>query len=192
MPKEYDRVTFRGKPTDYRTAVMARSVERALGVTFYCYQGSYNPGGVGASGGTHDQGGVLDVNIPGGKDPGAVTRQLRNAGFAAWYRTPAQGFTPHIHAVDIGNTRLAFNAGLQVENYRAGGSGLWPLLADNDPQPFRPNATTYYKYVDGDGFDFQAWKQAQTLRQRISELGSRIRELTRIRRRHQRQLDKLS
>ena len=191
MPKQYDKVSFRGKTTDYRTAVMARRVERALGVTFYCYQGSYNSS-VSASGGTHDKGGVLDLNVPGGKDPNAVTRQLRNSGFAAWYRTPDQGFTPHIHAVDIGNQRLALNAGFQVNNYRAGGSGLWPLVADNDPQPFRPTSITYYAHVDSDGFDFQAWKQALTLRQKIANLADRIKELARSRKQAKRQLDRLS
>jgi hypothetical protein len=191
MPREYDRVTFRGKPADYRTAVMARRVEKALGVTFYCYQGSYTTT-VGASGGTHDKGGVLDVNAPAGKDPNAVTRQLRNSGFAAWYRTPEQGFDPHIHAVDIGNARLAYNAGLQVGNYNAGGSGLWPLLADNDPQPFRPTPSTYYAQTNRAGFDFDAWKEAQTLRQRIANRLDRIRELTRLQRRDKRKLERLS
>ena len=192
MPREYSKVTFRGKTTDHRTAVMARRVEKALGVTFYVYQGSYNPGGVGASGGTHDKGGVLDLNVPGGKDPNAVTRQLRNSGFAAWYRTPDQGFTPHIHAVDIGNARLAYNAGLQVGNYNSGGSGLWPLVAGNDPQPFRPTPATYYAHTDRDGFDFDAWRDALTLRQKIANLSDRIKELFRSRKQAKRQLDRLS
>lgn len=191
MPKQYDRVTFRGKSTDYRTAVMARAVEKKLGVAFYCYQGSYNTS-VGASGGTHDKGGVLDLNVPAGQDANAVTRQLRNAGFAAWYRTAAQGFMPHIHAVDIGNQRLAYNAGLQVNNYNAGGSGLWPLVADNDPQPFRPTARTYYPHVTDAGFNFTEWQQARTLRQRIADRADRIKELFRLQRRDKRQLDRLS
>jgi hypothetical protein len=192
MPKEYDRVTFRGKPTDYRTAVMARTVEKALGIAFYCYQGSYNPGGVGASGGTHDKGGVLDLNVPSGKDPNAITRQLRNAGFAAWYRTPAQGFTPHIHAVDIGNNRLAYNAGLQVGNYNSEGSGLWPLVAGNDPQQYRPTVATYYNFVTRAGFNFDNWREVQSLRQRISNRLDRIRELLRSQRKDKRKLDRLS
>lgn len=191
MPREYTRVQFHGKDTDYRTAVMARRVERALGVTFYCYQGSYNAT-VDASGGTHDKGGVLDLNVPGGKDPNAVTRQLRNSGFAAWYRTPDQGFTPHIHAVDIGNARLALNAKFQVNNYNSGGSGLWPLVADNDPQPFRPTSLTYYPHTGRDGFDFDAWKTALTLRQKINNLSDRIRSLFRSRKQAKRQLDRLS
>lgn len=191
MPKEYDRVTFHGRTTDYRTAVMARSVEKALGITFYCYQGSYSTS-VEASGSTHAGGGVLDLNVPGGKDPNAVTRQLRNAGFAAWYRTPSQGFTPHIHAVDIGNTKLSYDAGLQVGNYNSGGSGLWPLLADNDPQPFRPTPTTYYQFVSKDGFDFAAWNKARTLWQRIADRAHRIKDLRRLQKKDRRQLDRLS
>ena len=190
MPKEYSKVTFHGKTTDYRTAVMARLVERRLGVQFVCWQGSYSDGSLSA--GTHSGGGALDLNVPGGKDPDAVTRQLRNAGFAAWYRTPAQGFSPHIHAVDIGNLRLAFNAGLQVGNFNAGGSGLWPLVADNDPQPFRPSSTTYYRHVDRAGFDFAAWQQGLKLRQKMSELSARIKELARRRKKARRQLERLS
>ena len=189
---EYDLVSIGAYKTDRRTAVMVRRVEKALGVTFPVFQGSYNPGGVGASGGTHDRGGVLDLGTPTGRDPDAITRQLRNAGFAAWYRTPAQGFTPHIHAVDIGNKRLAFNAGLQVGNYQSGGSGLWPLQSDNDPQPYRPSTLQFYKFVTADGFNWDAYQSSLRLRDKLANLAARLRELTRLRNRTKKQLDRLS
>jgi hypothetical protein len=189
---EYDLVSIGAYKTDRRTAVMVRRVEKQLGVSLPVYQGSYNAGGVAASGGTHDRGGVLDLGTPTGRDPDAITRQLRNAGFAAWYRTPAQGFSYHIHCVDIGNQRLAFNAGLQVGNYQSGGSGLWPLEADNDPQPYRPTNLQFYPFVTRDGFDWDAYQASLRLRDRIKELGRKARQLLRRKRKAQKQLDRLS
>ena len=186
---EYSKVTFRGRTTDQRTATMARLVEKRLGITFVCYQGSYN-GTVDASGGTHDGGGALDLNVPG--DPGKITRALRNQGFAAWYRTPAQGFDTHIHAIDIGNRRLSFNAGLQVGNYGSTGDGLWPLVAGDDPQPYRPTKATYAPYTDRDGFDYEAWDKARTLASRIKDRAARVRHLLRLQRRDRKKLDRLS
>ena len=188
MPREYDRVTIGGKQTDYRTAVMLRRVQKALGGTFYVYQGSYSDGSLSA--GTHSGGGALDVNVPAGKDANAVTRQLRNAGFAAWYRTTAQGFDPHIHAIDIGNKRLSPEARSQVTKYHNGYDGLAGYNAD--PQPYRPGPLNYYRFVSDAGFDFQAWKEAQRLRDKLADLGSRIKELTRLRRRTKKQLERLS
>ena len=185
MPKEYSRVTFRGKTTDHRTAVMARLVEKRLGIQFVCWQGSYSDGSLSA--GTHSGGGALDLNLPG--DPAMLVRVLRKQGFAAWYRGPGSGFDPHIHAIDIGNKRLSSGAVSQVAKYRAGCDGLsgW----NPDPQPFRPPPS--YPYVDdSEGFDYGAWKAALRLRQKLSNLSDRMRELIRKRKQAKRQLERLS
>lgn len=186
MPKEYTKVTFHGETTDHRTAVAARRVEKELGVTFVCYQGSYSDGSLSA--GTHAGGGALDLNVPG--DPTKVTRHLRRAGFAAWYRGPDSGFDTHIHAIDIGNDRLSPEAQSQVTKYRAGGDGL--AGTNPDPQPFRPDSTNFYPYVTGAGFNYTKWAKALSLRQRLTNLRARAKELLRLRRRTRHQLDRLS
>jgi len=120
------RVTVQGRITDKRTSLMHYAAQilakRSLRIT----QGSYNAGRVGASAGTHDGGGVLDYSVDGlgATSIQNVTAALRRVGFAAWLRTPADGFAPHIHAVAIGCPDLAPSAGRQVEAYRKGRNGL--------------------------------------------------------------------
>lgn len=186
MPKQYDKVTFHGKTTDYRTAVMARQVEKKLGIQFICWQGSYSSGPFSA--GTHEGGGVLDLNTPG--DPDKITRHLRRAGFAAWYRDASSGFDLHIHAVDIANNKLSPEAASQVVKYLAGGDGL--AGSNADPQPYRPSGDQFYPYVDVGGFNFADWKAARKLRDRIGSLADRIKELSRRRKQVKRQLSRLS
>lgn len=62
-------------------------------------QPCYNAG-VEASAGTHDKDCVFDVRIRGIKWLTAQ-RFLRYHGWAAWYRTPAQGFGEHIHMISL-------------------------------------------------------------------------------------------
>lgn len=83
-------------------------------------QGEYNPGGVAASAGTHDRGGAVDI----GSTSPAILMALRAAGFAAWIRGPAQGMTPHIHAVLMNHPDLSPGAAAQVRDFLAGGDGL--------------------------------------------------------------------
>lgn len=56
--------------------------------------------GVAASAGTHDYDCVFDVQIT-GMTWAAAQRFLRSLGWAAWHRTPAQGFSDHIHMASI-------------------------------------------------------------------------------------------
>ena len=177
--REYSRTTFRGKPTDYRTAVMAIEVEKQMGIKFVCWQGSYNTGGVGASAGTHDGGGALDLNVPGDAD--RITRRLRDIGFAAWHRTPPL-FDEHIHCIDIGNDRLSPSARAQVVEYRSDGDGL--SGAATDPQPYRPDPIR--------GFNFDKWQQAQNLIAKIGGIARRTKGLARRRRQARNQLGRLS
>jgi hypothetical protein len=117
-----------------RTAAMIREAERRLGRRLTIVQGSFNKG-TAASAGTHDGGGVVDfrswdlgVGIP------DVLTALRHVGLAAWYRTRAQGFEPHIHAVAIGDKQLAPAAKAQVSQYRAGLNGLANRGRDDGPK----------------------------------------------------------
>ena len=98
-------------------------------------QGSYNAGVVALSFGTHDGGGVVDIsvrNIPVDwtirfDDIPPLVVALRTAGFAAWYRDEADGMTPHIHAIAIGDAELSRAAALQLDGrygYFRGFDGL--------------------------------------------------------------------
>jgi hypothetical protein len=80
-------------------------------------QGSFNSS-VAASGSTHAGDGVVDLS-----DLGSVQR-LRDAGWAAWERGPAQGFSPHVHAVYMKATGVDPSAMGQEISYINGGEGL--------------------------------------------------------------------
>lgn len=83
-------------------------------------QGEYSNGSLSA--GTHTGGGVIDI-AAGPGDYGMVAA-LRAAGFAAWLRTPAEGFAYHIHAVLMNHPDLSPAARSQVASYLSGGNGL--------------------------------------------------------------------
>lgn len=119
-------VTVDGKRTNKRTAVMLREAER-IGGPLLVTQGSYNRGGVAASGGTHDGGGALDLSVRGltRKQINRRVRALRTVGFAAWYRPALPGvWGPHIHAIAMGTRDLSPLARTQVLAYKRGRSGL--------------------------------------------------------------------
>ncbi|MGV3623202.1 MAG: hypothetical protein ACO1OB_20450, partial [Archangium sp.] len=88
-------------------------------------QGSYS-NGVSASAGTHDGGGALDISIRGYSSANAdkVVKAMRMAGFAAWRRGVNDSFSPHIHAIAIGDKRATQVAKNQVSEYFRGGDGL--------------------------------------------------------------------
>lgn len=113
-------------PLVTRLAVMRGIVRKTLDVT----QGGYNRGGVAASAGTHDGGGVLDLV----QVSDATIRLLREAGAAAWHRTPAQGFSHHTHLVLIGCPHVSSGAAHQVAEYRAGRNGLAGRGRDDGPR----------------------------------------------------------
>jgi hypothetical protein len=112
--------------------------EKRLGYPLTITQGSYNAGGVSASAGTHDGGGVIDL-AP--YDWERKVRVLRSIGFAAWHRTAIPGLWPeHIHAVLIGNAKLSPAAASQVDDYHKHLDGLARHQPDNTwhPDPIRP------------------------------------------------------
>lgn len=140
--QDHTRVYWGGRTVNKRTAVLLDRAKSIYGKNFTLTQGSYNTG-VAASAGTHDKGGVVDVNVSGMSVAEMYRLQLalRKAGFAAWVRTPAQGFAYHIHAVDVGNNDTAYLARDQVQSYFNGRNGLasngrdttehrWPDWAD--------------------------------------------------------------
>lgn len=134
------RITFRGRAMNERTKAMLLEAERLAGRTYGVTQGSYNPGGVGASAGTHDGGGALDLSVSGLTTTQRTTavRSLRRVGFAAWYRSPSEGpWNAHIHAIAISDTDLSSGAQSQVGDYYLGRNGLANHGADTGPQVTR-------------------------------------------------------
>ncbi len=100
-------------------------------------QGSYNPGGVAASFGTHDGGGAVDISVRSRVDWSVLEDEiapmllaLRTAGFAAWLRDTDElypGSPIHIHAVAIGDWEATPIAQDQVTGpfgYLRGWNGL--------------------------------------------------------------------
>lgn len=147
-PADYRRVTYGGKRVNVRTQVM---LDRARGLMsssgqFRLTQGSYNSG-VSASAGTHDGGGVVDIDT-GGLNVNATLLALRRAGFAAWFRTPNEGFAYHIHAVAIGDREMSSGARSQVADYFRGRNGLANGRADTAPASVgRPYPSWARKYA---------------------------------------------
>jgi peptidoglycan hydrolase-like protein with peptidoglycan-binding domain len=120
-----------------RTQGMLDAAETILGRDLTLDQGSYNPGGDPSSAGTHDGGGVVDINVDGMSTATktAVVKALRQVGFAAWARNPSQGDWPyHIHAAAISDTDLSSQAQHQTGDYYLGKNGLANRAADDGPK----------------------------------------------------------
>ena len=107
-------------------------------------QGSWSTS-VSASAQTHAGGGVLDISIRGWTpvQVSTLVAEARRRGLVAWHRTPAQGFTPHVHAVMDGCPHLsgrdrpvAGTAAWQVAEYRAGRNGLAGRGRDDGPREY--------------------------------------------------------
>ena len=103
------QVTYHSKTLNTRTKAMLVAAEGIYGSQVTLTQGSYNPGGVDASAGTHDGGGAMDISVSGisSANRTKLLTALRKVGFAAWLRTPAQGFDYHIHAMAISDPDLS-------------------------------------------------------------------------------------
>jgi len=165
IPDPFERVYFHGKLMDYKTQVGLEVAESRLGYELTITQGCYNPGGVSASAGTHDGGGVVDL-AP--YDQARKVKVLRDLGWAAWYRPAIAGLWPaHIHAVMIGHGKLSEAAQGQVSAYKAGLDGL--AGGRKDSNPYRPDPAVV--------FDYRAAVRDERLRERITGLRARIKAL---------------
>jgi hypothetical protein len=130
------RVTHRGALMNTRTRAMLTAAEGLLGRQLVITQGSYNPGGTPASAGTHDGGGALDISVSGMTSAVRtdVARKLRQVGFAAWVRTPAQGnWNWHIHAIAVSDPDQSTGAQHQSGDYYLGFNGLANRAPDDGP-----------------------------------------------------------
>lgn len=142
--------SYGGKRTNTRTVNMLAAADARLSWNLTLTQGSYtssNPG----SAGTHDGGGVVDISVSGlsTAQRWQTVRELRRVGFAAWLRTPDQGFAYHIHAVAISDPDLSSAAQPQVHDYYFGKNGLANHAADNTPSEYRVAFTWWEKYKRG-------------------------------------------
>lgn len=145
MLGRYDRVTFRGFRFNRKTVRMIRWAERRAGFKFTIAQGSFNAGGVAASAGTHD-GSALDVGAAGlsRERRTAIVHALKDAGFAAWYRSPADGFAPHIHAIPLDDKQVSSAARDQLVQYDLRRNAL----ANNAPdRTYRPSPRVRWSYT---------------------------------------------
>ncbi len=109
------------------------------GVPISVSQGSWSTS-VSASGNTHAGDGVVDIRVSSlnNTQRKKLVRALRDAGFAAWLRTPAQGFPYHVHAVLLSCAGASAAAKWQASQYDLGKDGLSRGLRDTDP--YRPDA----------------------------------------------------
>jgi len=143
------RTTHQGHPLNARTLAMLKAAQSRCTLAFIVEQGSYSPAVDPTSAGTHDGGGALDLDaerLTRTQRLAAVTA-LREVGFAAWLRTPAQGDWPlHIHAIAISDTDLSAPAQRQVGAYYQGRNGLANNLLDDGP---KVRKVTYEEYLRG-------------------------------------------
>jgi len=102
--------------------------------------------GADASAGTHDLSGCLDVrtwNLTEEQRHQAM-RKARQIGWAAWYRTEAQGFDPHMHWLLLAERPMHPDAANQEAQYLAGLNGL----ASRGPDDFwRPDPIRRFDYA---------------------------------------------
>lgn len=142
MPKPYDKTTHDGKTVDWLTKAALMVCEDRLGYPLTVVQGSYHKG-VSASAGTHDGGGVIDL-AP--WDWENKVRVLRSVGFAVWHRPKLPGvWNEHIHAVLIGNKKLAPVAARQVTSYRQHRDGL---AANGRDTTWHPSVIPTFHWIE--------------------------------------------
>ena len=150
--KAQDRVWWRGVQITARQRDAFRWAEKRLmkkfpGVSLKPTQGSWS-NGVEASAGTHNGAGVCDFRTwhMTAEQRVYMVRCLKDAGQAAWYRTAAQGFDPHVHVCDRVTTGMAALARWQVAQYDAGRTGL----ASNKTDPtYRPSPSVRWSWKLG-------------------------------------------
>ncbi len=143
-PDDYTRLWVEHVQLNLRTLAMldhAQALLTAAGgrvrLRDALMQGSYNPGGVAASFGTHDGGGAVDLSVRSRVDGRVLTDEipllltaLRTAGFAAWLRDAGElypGSPIHIHAIAVGDRDLSPAARAQIDGsqgYLRGYNGL--------------------------------------------------------------------
>lgn len=140
----FERVNFRGRLVDRKTQAFLQAMEKRLGYDLTVIQGSYNAGGVSASAGTHDGGGVVDLVSWDSKKKVKVAREL---GAFAWFRPDLPGvWGEHVHLGIRDHGRLSSAAQAQQADFDANPArnGLAGGAADRTWHP-DPAVTFEYK-----------------------------------------------
>lgn len=170
-PEDYTRIQQGYATLNARTIAMLDHAQRiyAAGGGFMNFrqlitQGSYNPGGVTASFGTHDGGGAVDISVRSPLDWSVQNAEiepmidaLRLAGFAAWLRAPGELYpnSPiHIHAIAVGDAELSPIARQQIDGafgYLRGYNGL-PQDDGLPPLPDRHGGPVICRWMIDAGF----------------------------------------
>ncbi len=142
--------SYGGKRVNTRTADMLRAADATLSWSITLTQGSYNSSNP-DSAGTHDGGGVVDISVSSlsTTQRWQTVKALRTVGFAAWLRTPSDGFDYHIHANAISDPDMSRPARNQVHDYYFGRNGLANHATDNTPEQYRVALTWWEKYKRG-------------------------------------------
>ena len=107
------------------------------------FQAAYNKGGVTASAGTHDGGGVLDTGNY--SDPELAC--WRSWGVEMQHRTPEQGFSNHGHGVWKGCPHVSSGAAYQQSEWEAGRNGLRGRGPITGPGPKGSSTPTWQQAV---------------------------------------------
>lgn len=146
----YARTTYGGRTVNQRTKVMLETAAQLFGRGFSLTQGSYSTG-VSASAGTHDGGGVVDIDVDSlsSAQRDAAVQALRKAGFFAWLRVPP-AFDYHIHAVAIGDREMSAAAKSQVVQGFQDRDGLARRGPDPAPDPYPAWTAKYGTHVSPD------------------------------------------
>lgn len=96
LPEDpYQQVIFRGKPMDAYTMAVLLEAEAELGYRLTVVQGGFNKGGVAASAGTHDKGGVGDLTAYDHENKIKVMADLGTYPYHRYYLPGVWG--EHIH-----------------------------------------------------------------------------------------------
>ncbi len=133
----FEKVVYNGALMDQKTKAFVQAMEAELGYPLTIVQGCYNPGGVSASSGTHDLGGVIDL-VP--WDFENKVKVARGLGAFAWHRLPIpKVWGEHIHLGIRSQGNLSSAARRQQDDFdsKPGRDGL----ADHavDPDKFHPD-----------------------------------------------------
>lgn len=154
---DYRRVPYGGKTVNWRTRTMLEAAATLFGAPFRLTQGSYNRG-VSASAGTHDGGGVVDIDVSSMSTERRkfAVQCLRKVGFFAWLRVPP-AFSYHIHAVAIGDKEMSSGAKAQVVQGFQDRDGLARRGPDAPADPYPLWVDKYGRHVSLDRPDERPW-----------------------------------
>lgn len=187
FPDPYKKVRWRGGKCDNIDKVAIQVWEERMAATATIYQLGYNPGGVAASAGAHDGGGVVDCWFPTLANIRAVKRGRDVLG-VGWLRHPPT-FPYHHHMIRRASKTLAPVAARQVPLFDAGGNGL----VGNAPDEigYRPDPPATFG-LDDYYTELRARKAERRKRKALKRISRDIKHLFRRKRKIRRQLRKLN